>query len=90
MIYREVHPSWMAMRGKQHPNNTSASVALGPFNLREIVAHGSRRGYLSRHWTIQSNSSLSIGPFRGFLRDRVEGVAVRTSHRMCMRKERQG
>lgn len=24
MIYREVHPPWMAMRGKQQPNNTSA------------------------------------------------------------------
>lgn len=33
MTYREVHPSWMAMRGAQPPNNTRAWRALGPFQF---------------------------------------------------------
>lgn len=65
--YIEVHPSWMATRGKQQPKNTTAYRASGPFNLREIVARSIIWGYLSRLWTIRSNRSLSIGLLRFYV-----------------------
>lgn len=67
MTYREVHPSWMAMRGAQPPNNTRAWSASGPFNLREIVACGRLRGYFSRHRTMKGNRSPSIGLFQFYV-----------------------
>lgn len=60
MIYREVHPSRMAMREAQPPNNTGAWRTSGPFNSKEIVPRGPLRGHLSHHQVMRGSRSPSI------------------------------
>lgn len=65
MIYREVHPSWMAMRQAHPPNNTSAWRTSGPFNLMERVPCGHLWGHLSHHQVMWGSRSPSIAVVSG-------------------------
>lgn len=60
MIYREAHPSWMAMREAHPPNNTNAWRTSGPFNLKERVPCGHLWGHFSHHQVMWGSGSSSI------------------------------